>query len=82
MIWDPHLYECLLTRLPGFVDDNSAGYVISAIFICAEYQRLGIYFREYRILRISFWMKLAFIFIEVGLAIGKCNLPAGPPSSR
>lgn len=46
-----------------------AGYVISAIFICAEYQRLGIHFREYRVLRISFWIKLAFIFIEVGLAI-------------
>lgn len=48
----------------------SIGYVVSAIFICAEYQRLGIHFREYRILRISFWIKLAFIFIEVGLAIG------------
>lgn len=46
-----------------------AGYVISAIFICAEYQRLGIHFREYRILRVSFWIKLAFIFIEVALAI-------------
>lgn len=46
------------------------GYVVSAIFICAEYQRLGIHYREHRILRISFWIKLAFIFIEVGLAIG------------
>jgi hypothetical protein len=27
-------------------------------------------FREYRILRISFWTKLAFIFIELGLVIG------------
>jgi hypothetical protein len=43
--------------------------VISAIFICAEYQRLGIHYREYRILRISFWLKLAFILIEVALAI-------------
>lgn len=49
---------------------HSGGYVISAVFICAEYQRLGIHFRQHRILRISFWVKLAFIFIEVGLAIG------------
>lgn len=45
------------------------GYIISAIFICAEYQRLGIHHREYRHLRISFWIKLAFIFVELGLAI-------------
>jgi hypothetical protein len=48
---------------------NSAGYIISAIFICAEYQRLGIHHREHRHLRISFWIKLAFIFVELGLAI-------------
>lgn len=47
----------------------SGGYIISAIFICAEYQRLGIHFREHRILRASFWIKLTFIFIEGGLAI-------------
>jgi len=46
-----------------------AGYIISAIFICAEYQRLGIHWREYSVLRISFWIKLCFIFIEVALAI-------------
>jgi hypothetical protein len=46
------------------------GYVVSAIFICAEYQRLGKHYREHRILRISFWIKLAFIILEVGLAIG------------
>ncbi|KAF2725688.1 SFK1-like membrane protein [Polychaeton citri CBS 116435] len=46
-----------------------AGYVISAVFICAEYQRLGMHFREHRVLRASFWIKLAFIFTEVGLAI-------------
>lgn len=46
------------------------GYVVSAIFICWEYQRLGIHFREHSVLRASFWIKLAFIFIEVGLAIG------------
>lgn len=46
------------------------GYIVSAIFVCAEYQRLGIHYREHRILRISFWIKLAFIIIEIGLAIG------------
>ena len=52
--------------LTGF---SSGGYVISAIFICAEYQRLGIHYRQHRILRISFWIKLIFILIEVALAI-------------
>ncbi|EXJ65139.1 hypothetical protein A1O7_01479 [Cladophialophora yegresii CBS 114405] len=46
-----------------------AGYIISAIFLCAEYQRLGIHYRQHRVLRLSFWIKLAFIFVEVALAI-------------
>ncbi|GAB7359375.1 hypothetical protein MBLNU230_g6026t1 [Neophaeotheca triangularis] len=50
------------------------GYIISAIFICAEYQRLGIHFRSERILRISFWIKLAFIIIEIALAIAFVTL--------
>ena len=45
------------------------GYLISAIFICAEFQRLGIHHRQHRVLRSSFWMKLFFILIEVALAI-------------
>jgi hypothetical protein len=45
------------------------GYWISAIFICAEYQRLGIKYREYRILAISFWIKLSFILAELFLCI-------------
>lgn len=45
------------------------GYWISAIFICAEYQRLGIKYREHRILRISFWIKLTFILAELFLCI-------------
>lgn len=45
------------------------GYVVSAIFICWEYQRLGIHFREHQILRSSFWIKLTFILIEIILAI-------------
>jgi len=52
-----------------------AGYVISAIFVCWEYQRLGIHFRQHRILRASFWIKLVFILVEVVLAVafGVCN---------
>jgi hypothetical protein len=66
------------------------GYLLSAIFICWEYQRLGISkftfsspqpreprtdpgypgHREHRILRISFWIKLAFVCIELCLSIG------------
>ncbi|CAG8981641.1 hypothetical protein HYALB_00013711 [Hymenoscyphus albidus] len=45
------------------------GYIVSAVFICWEYQRLGIHYRQHKILRYSFWIKLAFILIEVGLAI-------------
>ncbi|PGH04432.1 hypothetical protein AJ79_07089 [Helicocarpus griseus UAMH5409] len=46
-----------------------AGYILSAIFVCAEYQRLGIHYRDHRILAASFWIKLAFIVIEIALAI-------------
>lgn len=46
-----------------------AGYVISAIFICWEYQRLGIQYRQHAVLRISFWIKLSFILLEVALAV-------------
>ncbi|KAF2831982.1 hypothetical protein CC86DRAFT_280767 [Ophiobolus disseminans] len=51
------------------------GYIISAIFICWEYQRLGIHYRQHSILRISFWVKLAFIFLEIALVIafGVCS---------
>jgi len=49
-----------------------AGYILSAVFICWEYQRLGIRNREpeHRVLRISFWIKLAFVIVEILLAIG------------
>lgn len=59
----PHVHDAMLAV---FI----IGYVVSAIFICAEYQRLGVKYRQHSILRMSFWIKLAFIFIEVGLAIG------------
>lgn len=45
------------------------GYALSAVFICWEYQRLG-QNREHRILRVSFWIKLAFVITEVGLSAG------------
>ncbi|PGH07645.1 proteasome component ECM29 [Blastomyces parvus] len=45
------------------------GYILSAIFVCAEYQRLGIHYREHTILAVSFWIKLVFILLEVALAI-------------
>ena len=44
------------------------GFIISAILICAEYQRLGIHFRQHRILRLSFWFKLVFVVVEICLA--------------
>lgn len=50
---------------------NSVGYMISAILICAEYLRLGIFYRsQHRILLASFVIKLAFVITELGLAIG------------
>lgn len=53
----------------GFLLLFIGGYIISAIFICAEYQRLGIHYRQHRIIRISFWVKLTFILVEVAFAI-------------
>ncbi|KAI1462178.1 Frag1/DRAM/Sfk1 family-domain-containing protein [Annulohypoxylon moriforme] len=47
-----------------------AGYLLSAIFICWEYQRLGKKNRQHRVLRISFWVKLTFVVVELILAIG------------
>lgn len=51
-------------------------YLISALLICAEYLRLGIFYRsQHRILMVSFAIKLSFVIIEVGLAIafGVCG---------
>ncbi|KAG7289549.1 hypothetical protein NEMBOFW57_005920 [Staphylotrichum longicolle] len=46
-----------------------AGYVLSAIFICWEYQRLGKNYREHRVLRLSFYIKLSFVIVEILLAV-------------
>jgi len=59
----PHLHD-------GFLVIFIGGYIITAIFICAEYQRLGIHYREYRVLRLSFWFKLFFILVEIALVVG------------
>ena len=53
----------------GFLLLFMGGYILSAIFACAEYQRLGIHYRNHRIIRISFWTKLAFILVESVLGI-------------
>ncbi len=60
----------LLINVSGLTTLASLGFVLSAVCICVEYQRLGIHFRQFRVLRMSFWIKLAFIIVEVGLAIG------------
>ncbi|KAL2007094.1 hypothetical protein VTN00DRAFT_8532 [Thermoascus crustaceus] len=55
----------------GFLIMFMVGYLISALCLCAEYLRLGIFYRsQHRILFISFWIKLSFVIIEVALAIG------------
>lgn len=58
----PQLHDIFLVCFIG-------GYWLSAIFICAEYQRLGKKYRQHRSLRISFWVKLAFIFLELALVV-------------
>lgn len=58
----PRLHDLFLLLFMG-------GYLISAIMICAEYQRLGRHYRQHRILRLGFWIKLAFVVVELVLAI-------------
>lgn len=53
----------------GFLCLFIVGYLLSAVFLCAEYQRLGIHYRNHRVLRISFWIKLTFILVEFALAV-------------
>ncbi|RYP77076.1 hypothetical protein DL771_001366 [Monosporascus sp. 5C6A] len=45
------------------------GYLLSAIFICAGFQRLGKTYRQHRCLTYSFWIKLVFILVELGLLV-------------
>lgn len=49
---------------------SRVGYLISALLICAEYLRLGIFYRsQHTILFISFAIKLSFLVVEIGLSI-------------
>lgn len=65
----PHVHDAMLCV---FI----AGYLLTALFVCCEYQRLGIHQRQYRVLRASFWLKLGWILIFLGLAIGKFLYPS------
>ncbi|KAL1993042.1 hypothetical protein VTN49DRAFT_3799 [Thermomyces lanuginosus] len=54
----------------GFLAMFIAGYLVSSVFICLQYLRLGIaYRRVHRILFFSFWIKLIFILVELALAV-------------
>lgn len=60
----------------GFLAMFLAGYLVSAILICGEYLRMGIFYRsQHRILISSFIIKASFVVIEVALAIafGACG---------
>jgi hypothetical protein len=46
------------------------GYIVSAVFICFEYRHLGNTNRDTKMLNRSFWLKVLFILIELGLVIG------------
>ncbi|KKK24761.1 hypothetical protein AOCH_002214 [Aspergillus ochraceoroseus] len=60
----PHLHG-------GFLVMFIVGYLISAILICIEYLRIGIFYRaNHRILLASFAIKACFIVVEIALAIG------------
>lgn len=60
-----------------------AGYIISAIFICAEYYRLGIFYRsQHRVLITSFFIKLFFIIVELALAIAFVTCAKSKDMSR
>lgn len=55
----------------GFIGLFIAGYVVSAILVCIEYLRIGIFYRrEHRVLLVSFFIKLVFVIVELALAIG------------
>jgi len=58
----PSLHDVFLVLFIG-------GYVICAVCVCVQYQRLGVHFRDFRVLRASFWLKLVFIVVEVALAV-------------
>ncbi|KAL4975760.1 Frag1/DRAM/Sfk1 family-domain-containing protein [Aspergillus desertorum] len=59
----PHLHS-------GFLVMFLVAYLVSAILICIEYFRIGIFYRaHHRVLLASFAIKAFFIVVEVALAI-------------
>ncbi|THC98203.1 hypothetical protein EYZ11_002285 [Aspergillus tanneri] len=61
----------------GFLVMFLVGYLISAILICAEYLRLGIFYRsQHRVLLASFVIKACFVVVEIALAIAFGVLPS------
>ncbi|KAL2864577.1 Frag1/DRAM/Sfk1 family protein [Aspergillus lucknowensis] len=54
----------------GFLAMFLVAYLVSAILICVEYLRIGIFYRSHhRVLLASFWIKAVFVVIEIALAI-------------
>lgn len=50
---------------------RSVAYLVSAILICIEYLRIGIFYRsQHRVLLASFIIKAIFVVTEIALAIG------------
>ncbi|KAE8152122.1 Frag1/DRAM/Sfk1 family-domain-containing protein [Aspergillus avenaceus] len=67
----------------GFLVMFLVGYIISAILICAEYLRLGIFYRsQHRVLFASFCIKATFIVVEIALAIAFGVLGRKGPKTR
>ncbi|KAL3472810.1 Frag1/DRAM/Sfk1 family-domain-containing protein [Aspergillus californicus] len=60
----------------GFLAMFLVAYLVSAILICVEYLRIGIFYRSHhRVLLASFWIKAFFVVVEIALAIafGVCG---------
>ncbi|KAI9373312.1 Frag1/DRAM/Sfk1 family-domain-containing protein [Aspergillus egyptiacus] len=54
----------------GFLAMFLVAYLVSAILICIEYLRIGIFYRaHHRVLLASFWIKAFFVVVEIALAI-------------
>jgi len=53
----------------AFANDVAELAMSSQLFLYVRSTRLGVHFRQHRVLRGSFWLKLAFILIEIAMAI-------------
>ncbi|TQB69596.1 hypothetical protein MPDQ_001634 [Monascus purpureus] len=66
-VFDTHRHP---NKHRGFIIMFLIGYLVSAILICFEYLRLGLFYRSrHRVIIYSFALKVAFVIIEVALAI-------------